>query len=88
MKIQQAWDQIQSQFQSLCTAEEAVEGVHGNNRLGGKSLLDCVVFSRVKGVTCALNILGDRVKVTSLAVLANEGKAERSKSDQGHRCWR
>ena len=39
------------------------------------------VFSRVTGVTCARNILGDRVKVTSLAVLANEGKAERSKSN-------
>ena len=82
MKIQQAWDQIQSQFQSLYTAEEAVKGVHGNNRLGGKSLLDYVVFSRVTGVTCARNILGDRVKVTSLAVPANGGKAERSKSDQ------
>ena len=82
MKIQQTWDRIQSQFQSFYTAEEAVGGVHGNNRLGGKSLLDCVVFSRVTGVTCAWNILGDRVKVTSLAVLSNEGKAERSKSDQ------
>ena len=82
MKIQQAWDRIQSQFQDLNTAEEAVGGAHGNSRLGGKYILDCVVFSRLSGVTCARNILGDRVKVTPLAVLANEGKAERSKSDQ------
>ena len=34
------------------------------------------------GITCARNILGDRVKVTSLQVLANEGKAERLKSYQ------
>ena len=81
-KIQQTWDRIQSQFQSLYIAEEAVGGVHENNRLGGEPLLDCVVLSRVTGVTCARNILGDRVTVTSLAVLANEGKAERSKSDQ------
>ena len=33
-------------------------------------------------VTCARNILGDRVKVIPLAVLATEGKAERSNSDQ------
>ena len=75
MKIQQAWDRIQSQFQSLYTAEEAVG-------LGGTSLLDCVIFGRVTGVACARNVLSDRVKVTSLAVLANDGKAERLKSDQ------
>ena len=33
------------------------------------------------GVACARNVLSDRVKVNSLAVLTNEGKAERSKSD-------
>merc|ERR1739848_147562 len=28
---------------------EAAGGVHGSNRLGGNSLLDCVVFGRVSG---------------------------------------
>merc|ERR1711907_416190 len=31
----------------LYVAGEAAGGVHGNNRLGGNSLLDCVVFGRV-----------------------------------------
>merc|ERR1712086_697557 len=28
-------------------------GIHGNNRLGGNSLLDCVVFGRVSGRSAA-----------------------------------
>jgi len=31
----------------LYCAGEVAGGVHGNNRLGGNSLLDCVVFGRV-----------------------------------------
>ncbi|CAE7940998.1 osm1, partial [Symbiodinium sp. KB8] len=31
----------------LYVAGEAAGGIHGNNRLGGNSLLDCVVFGRV-----------------------------------------
>merc|ERR1719487_1760046 len=37
----------------LFVAGEAAGGVHGNNRLGGNSLLDCVVFGRVAGRSCA-----------------------------------
>merc|ERR1719160_689994 len=33
----------------LYCAGEVAGGVHGNNRLGGNSLLDCVVFGRVSG---------------------------------------
>jgi flavocytochrome c len=33
----------------LYTAGEAMGGVHGKNRLGGNSLLDCVAFGRVSG---------------------------------------
>merc|ERR1711939_116265 len=32
---------------------EAAGGVHGSNRLGGNSLLDCVVFGRVSGRSAA-----------------------------------
>merc|ERR1712046_330453 len=36
----------------------AAGGVHGNNRLGGNSLLDCVVFGRVAGRNAAKYICG------------------------------
>merc|ERR1712038_1895935 len=38
-----------SALPGLYVAGEAAGGVHGNNRLGGNSLLDCVVFGRVAG---------------------------------------
>ena len=50
-----------------------------SNRLGGNSLLVCVVFGRVVGVACAQYRLGDRAKATSLAALAGGGKVEGSK---------
>merc|ERR1719207_222 len=34
----------------LYAAGEVAGGIHGNNRLGGNSLLDCVVFGRVTGL--------------------------------------
>jgi flavocytochrome c len=37
----------------LFVAGEAMGGVHGKNRLGGNSLLDCVVFGRVSGRSSA-----------------------------------
>merc|ERR1712118_468543 len=37
----------------LYAAGEIAGGVHGNNRLGGNSLLDCVVFCRVTGRSAA-----------------------------------
>merc|ERR1712187_620337 len=42
----------------LYVAGEAAGGVHGNNRLGGTSLLDCVVFGRVAGRFCAKYMFG------------------------------
>jgi len=42
----------------LYVAGEAAGGVHGNNRLGGNSLLDCVVFGRVSGRSCSKYIMG------------------------------
>merc|ERR1712193_526022 len=46
----------------LYAAGEVAGGVHGNNRLGGNSLLDCVVFGRVAGKHAAQSILGSGVK--------------------------
>jgi len=43
----------------LYAAGEIAGGVHGNNRLGGNSLLDCVVFGRVTGRYCAEWMFGE-----------------------------
>merc|ERR1712045_608103 len=57
----------------LYAAGEVAGGVHGNNRLGGNSLLDCVVFGRVAGKHCAKYMLGAGVKETSLITLSGGG---------------
>jgi len=57
----------------LYAAGEVAGGVHGNNRLGGNSLLDCVVFGRVAGVACAKYMLGENAKEVSLAELSGGG---------------
>merc|ERR1712066_427783 len=70
----------------LYAAGEVAGGIHGNNRLGGNSLLDCVVFGRVSGKAAAKYILGDDVKETSLADLSGgglSGKVEGSKLSGG-----
>merc|ERR1712107_701476 len=42
----------------LSGAGEAAGGIHGNNRLGGNSLLDCVVFGRVSGKAACKYVFG------------------------------
>jgi len=54
----------------LYAAGEVAGGVHGNNRLGGSSLLDCVAFGRVAGRACAHYMMGGNVKMTSLDSLS------------------
>lgn len=39
---------------SRYAAGEASGGVHGNNRLAGNSLLECVVFGRIAGTNAAV----------------------------------
>jgi len=46
----------------LYAAGEIAGGVHGNNRLGGSSLLDCVVFGRVTAKAACKYIFGDNNK--------------------------
>merc|ERR1711884_538099 len=53
-------------IKGLYAAGEVAGGVHGNNRLGGNSLLDCVVFGRVAGRHCVQEMEGKLVE-TSLA---------------------
>merc|ERR1711972_696089 len=47
----------------LYAAGEVAGGVHGNNRLSGNSLLDCVVFGRVTAREAAKFMLGDGAEV-------------------------
>merc|ERR1712107_928369 len=46
----------------LYSAGEAAGGIHGNNRLGGNSLLDCVVFGRVSGRSAARFMTAQNIK--------------------------
>merc|ERR1719333_1145862 len=66
-----------STIKGLYCAGEVAGGVHGNNRLGGNSLLDCVVFGRVTGVAATKYILGNDMKKINLKdfVKAAEAKA-------------
>jgi flavocytochrome c len=59
-------------FPGLYVAGEAAGGVHGNNRLGGNSLLDCVVFGRVAGRACAKYMMGADAKFRSYPVEAKD----------------
>eukprot|EP00811_Abedinium_folium_P011713 NODE_2084_length_2296_cov_6.189949.p1 GENE.NODE_2084_length_2296_cov_6.189949~~NODE_2084_length_2296_cov_6.189949.p1 ORF type:complete len:392 (+),score=150.61 NODE_2084_length_2296_cov_6.189949:997-2172(+) len=45
----------------LFCAGEVAGGIHGLNRLGGSSLLDCVVFGRVSGASAAACLLTRRL---------------------------
>merc|ERR1711884_691250 len=53
----------------LYAAGEVAGGVHGNNRLGGNSLLDCVVFGRVAAKAACKYIFGEDGKFRSCPVL-------------------
>merc|ERR1712031_144696 len=66
----------------LYAAGEIAGGVHGNNRLGGNSLLDCVVFGRVAGKAATKYILGDDMKETSLKDLSGGGLTVEVKSSK------
>merc|ERR1712046_514925 len=46
----------------LYSAGEAAGGIHGNNRPGGNSLLDCVVFGRVSGRSAARYLTAANIK--------------------------
>jgi len=50
-------DAANQPIEGLYAAGEVAGGVHGTNRLGGNSLLDCVVFGRVSGRHAAKALL-------------------------------
>merc|ERR1712217_149119 len=69
-------------IKGLYCAGEVAGGVHGNNRLGGNSLLDCVVFGRVTGKAATKYILGDDVKKVDLKELTGGGLTGEVKSSK------
>merc|ERR1719199_1031180 len=60
-------------IKGLYCAGEVAGGVHGNNRLGGNSLLDCVVFGRVTGLAATKYVLGNDAKKVDLKELTGGG---------------
>jgi succinate dehydrogenase/fumarate reductase flavoprotein subunit len=55
-------------IKGLYAAGEIAGGVHGNNRLGGNSLLDCVVFGRVAGKAACKYMFGKEDKFRTCPV--------------------
>merc|ERR1711937_1118616 len=52
----------QKVIKGLYAAGEVAGGIHGSNRLGGNSLLDCVVFGRVSGRSAARYLMSENIK--------------------------
>mmetsp|Transcript_44022 Transcript_44022/g.108446 ORF Transcript_44022/g.108446 Transcript_44022/m.108446 type:complete len:965 (-) Transcript_44022:216-3110(-) len=69
-------------IKGLYAAGEVAGGVHGNNRLGGSSLLDCVAFGRVAGRNCAEYMLGKDVQPTDLWKLAGGAPGTEAKEEK------
>lgn len=55
------------QIKGLYAAGEVMGGVHGKNRLGGNSLLDCVVYGRVAGRTCVAELPANSGRLNQVA---------------------
>merc|ERR1740133_807372 len=66
----------------LYAAGEVAGGVHGNNRLGGNSLLDCVTFGRVSGAHAANYMLGGATRQLTLNDLSGGGLTGEVKSSK------
>merc|ERR1712232_63354 len=49
-------------IEGLYGTGEAAGGIHGNNRLGGNSLLDCVVYGCVSGRSAARYLTAENIK--------------------------
>jgi len=54
-------DKAGKPISGLYVTGEALGGVHGVNRLGGSSLLDCVVYGRIAGATASKQLLNDLI---------------------------
>jgi cytochrome b involved in lipid metabolism len=59
----------------LYAAGEVVGGIHGEQRLGGSSLLDCVVFGRVAGRTVSSYLLSELIAAPGVSSGGGGGSA-------------
>lgn len=57
----------------LFAAGEVLGGIHGTNRLGGSSLLDCVVFGRIAGESSSKYLMEKLIKSGGAGSLAAGG---------------
>jgi cytochrome b involved in lipid metabolism len=79
----------------LHAAGEVTGGVHGNNRLGGNSLLECTVYGTIVGQKLPIRECGSGLGTqSSVATEAGSGKelrdvtmAELQKHDSPEDCW-
>ncbi|KAI3331493.1 flavocytochrome c [Xylariaceae sp. AK1471] len=46
-------------IEGVWAAGESTGGIHGDNRLGGSSLLECAIFGRIAGGEAAKSVLGE-----------------------------
>lgn len=53
----QVLNSMNEKIGQLYAAGEVCGGIHGKNRLGGNSLLDCVVFGRISGKNACADLL-------------------------------
>jgi flavocytochrome c len=69
----------------LFCAGEAAGGVHGRNRLGGNSLLDCVVFGRVAGMNIVKQMRNGGGNVNAYSRISDaQGALNRVANINGH----
>merc|ERR1712096_479380 len=59
----------------LFACGELMGGVHGKNRLGGSSLLDCVVYGRVSGRSAAKFLMDRNIQSIRSGVVSTSGIA-------------
>ena len=63
------------------SAGEVAGGFHGNNRIGGNSLLDCVLFARVDAKTSCKWMLGEEDEFRSCPITSEITELTKSKTD-------
>ncbi len=75
----------------LYAAGEVMGGVHGKNRLGGNSLLDCVVYGRVAGASVMNSLKGGASRLNTLNKQVTSGKTFTAEEVAKHKtkddCW-
>merc|ERR1712165_216345 len=84
-------DEDKNIIKGLYAAGEVTGGVHGNNRLGGNSLLECTVYGTIVGkrvpVVEKKRIITTEVKSTASRELRDISMNELSQHNTEDDCW-